>query len=250
MSSELTEYESIRAENIKRNEAFLKSLGLAAIKPPPIVVKSKHRDEGDDEGYSEEDSGDDSDATGGGRSKTKKRGKKRKVQSENAMNLQPTRRSSRRFGGENAEPLLELDMYAESKANLQGLRAVIAGERNIVKREYNKDMDEVFEAVDDEDESHDTRKRISSQQLREFIVTSNKGHSELVSDEAIVHCTYRISSMSDKRLETRAKMIAKAAGKQSKEKLLVFYYGLLASNLNKIAEKVLKAIKRLDDSLF
>ena len=36
----LTEYEQLRADNIKRNEAFLESLGLNNVKPPPPVVKA------------------------------------------------------------------------------------------------------------------------------------------------------------------------------------------------------------------
>lgn len=55
----------------------------------------------------------------------------------------------------------------------------------------------------------------------------------------------RIQSMSNKALGTRIKAIARAAGKHSYEKLLVFYYALKASNLLQLSDSAKAALDRL-----
>lgn len=51
--------------------------------------------------------------------------------------------------------------------------------------------------------------------------------------------------MSNKALGTRIKAIARAAGKHSYEKLLVFYYALKASNLLQLSDSAKAALDRL-----
>jgi hypothetical protein len=51
--------------------------------------------------------------------------------------------------------------------------------------------------------------------------------------------------MSNKALGTRIKMIARAAGQNSYEKLLVFHYALKASGLSELAESSKAALNHL-----
>jgi hypothetical protein len=90
------------------------------------------------------------------------------------------------------------------------------------------------------------RNKVTAKMLRETIDQTNKGHSEIISDEAITHCVYRITSMSNKALGTRIKMIARAAGQHSYEKLLVFHYALKAAGLNDLAESSRAALDHLE----
>lgn len=217
----LSAYEQLREDNIQRNQAFLSSLGLNDIKP---VLRAKlargrtRNDRSDDEIVEDQELGE-------GFDEVDQENKKR-IQSRSKRfrdnEPQPSRRSSRH--SEAAPELLQLDDSSERSVRQAKPLPSFSMEIN----------------VDDEDVG---RKKVSANVLRELITSQNLEHSELISDESIVHCLYRITSMSNKALSTRVKMIARAQGKQSQEKLLVFYYGLRASGLDELAASCWEACK-------
>ena len=81
-------------------------------------------------------------------------------------------------------------------------------------------------SVDDGEE----RKPITEAELQQFILETNKEHYDIISNEAIHHCIMRLRSMSNKALLTRLKRIVIF------EKLLVFYYALVLSELKDLAD--------------
>lgn len=93
---------------------------------------------------------------------------------------------------------------------------------------------EMFKSIDFDEESN--REHITATSLRRFIEDKSQEDSNTISDEAITHCVFRMNTMSNKRLATRIQMIARNRGKQSHEKLLVFYYALELSNLKYLAD--------------
>lgn len=74
------------------------------------------------------------------------------------------------------------------------------------------------------------RKIISASELREYIKSSDLSHHHDISNSAIQHCIMRIQSMSNKALLTRLRRIV------IYEKLIVFYYALVLSELLDLAE--------------
>lgn len=80
--------------------------------------------------------------------------------------------------------------------------------------------------IDDTNE----RKKVTASDLREYIKSNNQSHNEDISNDAIQHCIMRLQSMSNKALLTRLRRIV------IYEKLLVFYYALVLSELFDLAE--------------
>ena len=209
--SKLSEYERLRADNIARNQAFLDSLGLQEVKPrAPKRSKADSSDESDD--YNEdEDSAEDNDK------KVKKTKKRRAVRrSKKPEVLYPKRRSSRGLAREKGDELAELGNSESARGN------------------YPVEEDEDFE-----------RKKVTVVSLRDHIDGKNEQHSEEISNEAIRHCCLRLSGMSEKALLNRAKAIARASGKNVREKLLVFMYALEVAGLDDLAEGCRTAVRKL-----
>ena len=200
--SKLSEAEILRNERIKRNDEFLKSLGLAI---SSVGLPTK-------------------DITATKKTKNEKQKKERNEEE------QPLRKSARRAG-------LSADIDKSFFSNLDGEEPFIKMKKIILddfKVDINPDDDTV------------KRNKITAKMLRDLIDETNKEHSELISDDAITHCVYRITSMSNKALGTRIKMIARAAGQHSYEKLLVFHYALKASGLAELAESSRAALNHIE----
>jgi hypothetical protein len=63
--------------------------------------------------------------------------------------------------------------------------------------------------------------------------------------QAMVHCAYRMSYMSNRALVTRLNAISRSAKRTSYEKLLVFYYSLEASGLSDLAQVARRTLEKL-----
>lgn len=87
------------------------------------------------------------------------------------------------------------------------------------------------------------RKRVKAKALRELIEKTDSNHDRMISNEAIALCCQRLAGMSEKALLSRIKTIAKAQGKNSYEKLLVFRYGLHAAGLYSHADTCEQALQ-------
>lgn len=157
MSSNLSEYELARLENIKKNEEFLKSLGL--YKDPAEVAKQEAAEER--------------------RKKTKK--EKKRIPKHNADIVPVVRRSSRNSNSESA-------IKDESLVSLSDIED---GENTTrVNRKYAPMEDaEMFFKIKaeygDEDEDAETV-RITPDELRTYILSANEKHSDMISD-AVSH---------------------------------------------------------------
>jgi hypothetical protein len=249
----ISDYERLREENISRNKAFLDSLGLDDAKP--IAPSKRGRRSGirrrgrggnsddEDDDFEEEDDEDPEDesneedddgtreAKRSRRASKAARAEKRFAKTSNKANRpeqQPTRRSSRTAGVPAELRQLDADGYSDNRSVRQSKPLPS------FSMEINVDSEELG------------RKKVTAKSLREHMDSSSEAsatHSAVISDEAVVHCAYRISSMSNKALATRVKMIARAHGKSSHEKLLVFYYGLQAAGLEELAASCYQACK-------
>jgi len=203
--SKLSEAEILRNERIKRNDEFLKSLGLASSSSSVGLPKK--------------------DITAATRKKKNDKQKKEINDDE-----EPVRKSARRAG-------LSADIDTSFFSNLDGEEPFIKMKK-IILDDFKVDINPDDETV--------KRNKVTAKMLRELIDETNKEHSDLISDDAITHCVYRITSMSNKALGTRIKMIARAAGQHSYEKLLVFHYALKASGLADLAESSRAALNHIE----
>ena len=91
----------------------------------------------------------------------------------------------------------------------------------------------------------DDRKRVTAKALRELIEKTDSNHNRTISNEAVALCCQRLASMSEQALLSRIKTIAKAQGKNSYEKLLVFRYGLQAAGFPSHADYCKQAMQLL-----
>ena len=238
-----SEYELLREENIKRNAAFLGSLGLDEAKPKKMRsttsngsssraprrthVYAHMRQSSDEEyGLSSFDaasSSDSSSSSNSNRDSARRGSKRRRGESEVQAQARlltapaPTRRSSRQAAqtahreGEDESPEVLLQLGDDGTGI--GARASEA-------------------QVD----HFPTRRKVTAESLRSHIERANPKHSDLISNEAVVHCVHRLTSMSEKALGNRVRTISRAGGKNAKEKLLCFYYGLTAAGLGELSD--------------
>jgi hypothetical protein len=202
----LSEAEILRNERIKRNDEFLKSLGLASSSSSVGLPKK--------------------DITAA--IKKKKNDKQKKDINDDEE--EPLRKSARRAG-------LSADIDTSFFSNLNGEEPFIKMKK-IILDDFKVDINPDDETV--------KRNKVTAKMLRELIDETNKEHSDMISDDAITHCVYRITSMSNKALGTRIKMIARAAGQHSYEKLLVFHYALKASGLSDLAQSSREALNHIE----
>lgn len=205
--------EQKRNLNIERNEAFLKALGLDDIRcAPPVKKQKRHRESERQQDYDDDDS------------KKQRRSKAKRPRQQKRNVAEPTRRSSRAKG---------IPAEGEDKGTSAAPRRA--------PRQYGSDL-ELDIRIDDDDTVR--RKRVSAQALREDIdqTSTIDEADESVSNEAIHHCLMRTGSMSNSRLATRIKVIARAQGQHCREKLLVFYHALRLSGLEELASSCKAAL--------
>lgn len=153
MSNTLSDYELARLENIKKNEEFLKSLGL--YKDPLEVAKKEAGEEL--------------------RRKAEKI-KKRAARDDDGEEYVPVRRSSRKPAD-----------AANKEEGLVSLSDVEGGGTARVKRKYNpqEDAEQFFKIktqyADEDDDAMSIR--ITPEQLRTYVQGANVKHSEMISDK-------------------------------------------------------------------
>lgn len=264
MARALSDYERLRQENIARNESFLKSLGLADIKCQMLPPKSKSRkrqmeseSEGESEGESERGSA------------TKKK------QRRSRLGVEPSRKSARARG----DPALLPDgsrVDPPTYANHMQIRRPRSGN-------YDSDLNLDIAVDDDATQRKRISAALLRQELDRkpepdsipkgrggskaakkgkqagagvvpvskapATSTSTSSGSSIadvsVSPEVIQLTVTRISSMSNARLATRIKVIARASGSKCKEKLVAFYHALRLSGLTELAESCKNALEQL-----
>ena len=231
-SNLISDYEKVRLENIRRNEEFLKSLGLnePVLKVDPNQIDFLN---------------------------VKNSRKKRKADSDDYIPLPSSRRSSRISNGHSLDSSLKPSILTFPVRDdlLEKLQSL--GHSGIPARKSlyfvnleNSDVDklsdhdiillceewltshandahfndedisistkhkkkefvmEKLEYVEDENETI-TRTSIKSAELRNFIQSISAEHSEKIPDAAISHCVHRINTMNSKKLTTRLKMMSR-----------------------------------------
>ena len=116
--------------------------------------------------------------------------------------------------------------------------------RSLIKVENFQEL----EIGENDDGCYPSRQKVTPSSLRQFIEEASPEHSKMVSDQAIVHCVHRLNSMSEKALSSRTKTIARAAGKNSLEKLLVSLYAMKAAGLTELIQNCEEALSRIEKS--
>jgi len=213
MAQAVSDFERLRLENIARNEEFLRSIGLAqtkasisALAPPPSKLKSNERFSKRKPVYDDEID-------------------------HNSEKPIVKRRSSR------LNPSISSNINDQNKSlddEVLPYKPTVRYPRAFEK--YEDDDEDYVENEEFPDSESTPRQRITVNSLRQFIINMNEEHSDMISNKAISHCVMRVSYMSNQALFTRINSICRGAGKQSMEKILVFYYALLHSGLHSLAD--------------
>lgn len=210
--AEPSEYERLRLENIKRNEEYLKSLGIG---------RSRPRDKTEDDAI----------AADGNRGAP--RSKRPRTMLTESEPMEPVRRSRRLSADPGGSP--------EEMLSLDDAGLVQVGARKSTR------ITNAFEDTPEDIDISTERSAITAPMLRELIASSNALHDAMLSDEvscnfstplyakanvsssscaphaqllsyaffllfaeqAIVHCAYRMSYMSNRALLTRLNQISK-----------------------------------------
>ena len=202
-----SDFERRRLGNIERNAEFLSSMGFGETK------RQKHR------------AGDDNNAARTAARKSSKPNRKGNHFGTVQIDESTCRRSSR------------FQVAAKLRVNFTGKDEKVERlqrrilDDTVLEKLYHANYDNLSPSIPN-------RKRITKQSLKDYIATKE----ETVSDEAIAHCVMRIYSMSEKALANRIKMIARAAGKSSREKLLVSYYAMEHMELEELAKLAKSAL--------
>ncbi len=202
----MSELERIRDENIRRNEEFLKSLGLNDIKPKPLetlkddLIKNK-----------------------------KKEKKSKRIKKESSTNITTeVVRKSRRIRDEEPEHKPLNDELLEFP-NIKRLKPITVGFED-------EDGEEIIIPID----CIPTEKSLAAvkaTELLKYIQESNEDHYDLISNkELIAHTTMRLNSMTIKAFANRIKQIGRHNGKQSCDKLLISFYAAKYVELHEIAD--------------
>lgn len=268
MARALSDYERLRQENIARNESFLKSLGLADIKCQMLPPKSKSRkrqmeseSEGESEGESERGSA------------TKKK------QRRSRLGVEPSRKSARARGdpallpdGSRVDPPTYANQPRRPRSGNydSDLNLDIAVDDDATQRKrisaalLRQELDRKPEPDSIPKGRGGSRAAKKGKQAGAGVVPVSKapatststssgsgsGSSSSIADvsvspEVIQLTVTRISSMSNARLATRIKVIARASGSKCKEKLVAFYHALRLSGLTELAESCKNALEQL-----
>ena len=202
---DLSEFEQRRLQNMERNAAFLKELGLDATK----------------ESIKASNNGD--------------------------VIVNKKKRKSRSQIEVDGDALYLPEELERKSLRVRGLPSKVINkcesERHDVDVTQRKPKTSMLDVVDlDIDDECTSRRKISAESLRSFINNANETHSELLSNNDIIHTVYRICSMSIPALKNRVKMISSSLSKTSMLKMLCFYYGLLHANLLEIANIAKKCL--------
>ena len=187
IENQLSEYEIIRKRNIERNEDFLKSIGIDVNRNLNPTQSLR-----DDEPIP-------------------KKSKKKSNRNPNINIITYTETSSpiRRRSSRLDPSLKSISNNTDIEDNNDPF---IKQSKRVPRESYSPSIDNCEERIP-----------ITSFELRQFILETNKEHNNDISNDAINHCIMRLRSMSNKALLTRLKRIVIF------EKLLVFYYALLLS---------------------
>ena len=266
---QLSDLEIRRLENIARNEAFLRSIGLADVQQS--ISEINQRDAAAAALNFDPN-------TASGKRRRRSTGVNKRASSSSSS--EPTRRSTR---GSSTTAVDGLDDSAADTLGRSGHYSV--GRRMPPNVLLDNEM-----TLDDDDV---VRKKITAQSLREFIEMTNAEHSELIKDKVctmllehpinifhfvnssllhttlthgvcclhsndlsivttlsklqdIVHTVYRMSYMNIAALAKRIRDVSRGSGKQSHHKMLLFYYALKAAELPELAQNALKVLQSLD----
>ena len=223
---ETSAYEKLREINILRNQELFTSLGLQAISfasSHPITNTSSFFE------------------------------KKRKRQYEVLL---PVRRSDRvsslvKKEVDHSNAITFANRSAQTEVNMVHVKHEIdIFVNHAMKQKWQSaDRPTCFERTPDfavtVDDEGVTRRKLSALELRNLINETNPNHSKEISNDAIHHCLYRILSMSNCALAARLRKITKAAGKNAREKLLIFSYALCAFGLPELAFSAKNALENL-----
>eukprot|EP01031_Cornospumella_fuschlensis_P043373 gene43373-53021_t len=216
-SEETIDYEALRLENIRRNEEYLKSIGLFNTTEKVVNKQSLKKTPS---------------------SSTPKSAASPQRRSKRLLGELPEIRRSKRLNsdeGDEAEQTGRRGYWGWEDVVQKAFAVVGDGVHNAVdgygdNEEENAQNAEAYVTYREVDISAE-RAPISAQQVTDCVAAACPAHLELVSFETIQHTAYRMSYMSNKQLVTRLNAITRSARKASYEKLLVFYYALLASGL-------------------
>jgi hypothetical protein len=231
----MNEYQKKRLENIKRNNARLRSLGL-------ISALEERRSNALAEGVDCSNNNDDSSLlleNGDERKNTirsptsKKKKKKRKfVQEDKSIDDVITRRKSLRLQGIGAESL-----------NANATTTSAKSSDAVVTADQHSDM----QTIQNEREAR-------VQECREVRLRAAKAFAECNGAEKAAkenptasyeHCLMRVRSMSEKGLLNRVRAIERAAGKHCVVKMAIFKSCLQDEGLWDLAEQASEALERL-----
>jgi hypothetical protein len=211
----MSDYEKLRQENIARNQAFLESIGLADVKKSIAVINER-----DAAAIAAAPSSSSSSSSSYGR-----RGVKRTARpTSDTGDIKPQLRRSNR----GSVPIKSENSFDEDIPRSGPGRALNSRRGT---SELNVDHDAI------------QRKKVSAAQLRQYIEAANLDHAERLNDKDITHNAHRISYMSNQALATRIRMISSGTGKQSRDKMLIFYYGLCATGLPELAATALRILR-------
>jgi hypothetical protein len=227
MQRQASEYETRRLENIAKNEEFLRSIGLSASGARNNGMINRSISTSDNNGN--EDVKDAGVKRPRSRRVVKNEDDNEPNDDDNNRQYVEVRRSKRI-----SNVPVEDDQHGDSSipAELRATRVALKRSDVIYKEEITIDDDDEFPRI-----------RITPVIVRNLIVSSNPDHDDLISNEQLLHCVHRVQSMSNKALGNRLKTIVRAAGQNSQEKLLVFYYTLLAAGLFDLAASVKIALE-------
>ena len=212
----MSDYEKLRQENIARNQAFLESIGLADVKKSIAVINER-----DAAAIAAAPSSSSSSS-----SSKSRRGVKRTAgdgPTSDTGDIKPQLRRSNR----GSVPIKSENSFDEDIPRSGPGRALNSRRGT---SEVNVDHDAI------------QRKKVSAAQLRQYIEATNQDHAERLNDKDITHNAHRMSYMSNQALATRIRMISSGTGKQSRDKMLIFYYALRASGLSQLAASALEVL--------
>ena len=229
---QLSAYEQQRLDNIARNEAFLKSIGLGDVQ---ASIKEINRQE-----QLQAKNNDENQLRGSSSSScSRTRGKRQRANADADAAPTVVRRSVR--GRTNNGTLGDDNDNGVAVGGLQRSTSARAA-RQLPHAA-------VLDGVDvgtDADDGGKTRTRITTASLRAYIDAANVAHSQRLDDKDLAHTVYRVGYMSTVQLAKRVKDISRGAGKKSHDKMLIFYYALRASGLSALACLALKVLRALD----
>jgi hypothetical protein len=224
---ELSAYEQCRIDNIKRNNARLRALGLISAFEERrsnaiscgVNEKATSDDDNDDEGSDGDGEWNEEEGQDNGNDNNRKR--KRKPRPKNEPPREGSRKS-RRLKGENTDRLSSPDVIELSN-----------NDPAILKKEREERVKECREV----------RLRAAN-----AIAACGRGAEEVARKNPTAtyeHCLMRVKTMTEKGLMNRVKAIERAAGKHCVVKMAIFKSCLQDEGMWELAEVASDALERL-----